>query len=337
MVRLRLQWKMTRRRSVLLVMGLLLFAVVGVHIIPSTPHPIAVPTWGVTFVPSHARYLGLNWKSVYSALLDDLGVRWLRIEVPWDEIERTPGTFDLGDVRWQLDEAQKRGARVLVAIGRKLPRWPECRSPSWAQNLSAEEQEVRILSMLRSVVEDLHAHPAIWAWQVENEPLLWFGECPRPNAGFYRQEIALVRSLDSHPIVGTASGELSTWWRMAGLVDMLGVSMYRVAYNPILGYIHYPVVPALYARKAWLVSGRVPKIFSSEVQMEPWAPSDIRTLPIEEQFRSFSIDDFDENIQYVRDTGFDTFYLWGVEWWAWMKETKNHPEFWEAAKRLYHQ
>jgi len=272
---------------------------------------------------------------VYTDLLDDLGVRWIRIEVPWNEIEPSPGVFDLSNVMWQLDEAQKRSAHVLVAVGRKLPRWPECRMPQWVKPLTREEQEVRTLSMVRSIVQELRDHPAIWGWQVENEPLFWFGQCPSPDKHFYEQEVALVRSIDSRPIVGTDSGELSTWWRMSKIVDILGVSMYHSTHNPLIGYTRYPIVPALYARKAWLVSGRVARIFSSEVQMEPWAPSDILTLPVEEQFRSFSIGDFGRNIEFARRTGFDTFYLWGVEWWAWMRQTHHHPEFWESAKKLY--
>lgn len=331
---------MVKNRFVLVLASILfVFAVVlvGIHTIPGATQSIAVPTWGVTFVPSYATYLGLDWKKVYMSLLDDLGVRWIRIEVPWNEIEPSPGVFDLSAVTWQLDEAQKRSAHVLVAVGRKLPRWPECRIPQWVEPLTREEQEVRTLSMVRSVVQELRDHPAIWGWQVENEPLFWFGECPSPDKGFYEQEVALVRSIDSRPIVGTDSGELSTWWRMSSIVDILGVSMYHSTYNPLIGYTRYPIVPALYARKAWLVSGRVARIFSSEVQMEPWARSDLLTLPIEEQFRSFSISDFDSNIEFARNTGFDTFYLWGVEWWAWMRDKHQHPEFWDAAKKLYKQ
>ena len=105
----------------------------------------------------------------------------------------------------------------------------------------------------------------------------------------------------------------------------------------MLGYQRYPFSPAAYTRKARLVEGRVGRIISTEVQMEPWSPAGIIGLPVEEQFRSFPIERFSENLEFVKKTGFDTFYLWGVEWWAWMREKHNDPRFWEQAKTLYRQ
>ena len=29
------------------------------------------------------------------------------------------------------------------------------------------------------------------------------------------------------------------------------------------------------------------------------------------------------------------FYLWGAEWWYWMKEKQNKPEIWDEAKKLF--
>jgi len=30
----------------------------------------------------------------------------------------------------------------------------------------------------------------------------------------------------------------------------------------------------------------------------------------------------------------DTIYLWGSEWWYWLKEKQNDPKIWEEAKNL---
>ena len=38
--------------------------------------------WGVDFSQKHAENLGLDWKETYSSLLDDLGVKNLKIAVP---------------------------------------------------------------------------------------------------------------------------------------------------------------------------------------------------------------------------------------------------------------
>lgn len=315
---------------------ILIIFVIGFHALPSlsVPHPVP-PTWGVTFTASHAQYLGLDWKTTYAQLLDDLKIRWIRLGAPWNVIEPIPGELHLADVRWQLDEAHKRGARVLFVVGRKLPRWPECYLPQWVQILPEPEQEVQTLIMLRKVVEAFKDHPAIWAWQVENEPLFPFGECPKPNAALYRQEVALVRSLDTRPIVGTDSGELSSWWRMSSIVDVLGVSIYRTVHNPILGYSKYPFSPALYARKAWLVRSRVGRVISSEVQMEPWAIGGFVDQPVGDQVAVFGPEDFQKNLEFIQKTGFDTFYLWGVEWWAWMKESNGDARYWDLARTVF--
>ena len=39
-------------------------------------------------------------------------------------------------------------------------------------------------------------------------------------------------------------------------------------------------------------------------------------------------------VDYAKRTGQDTFYLWGAEWWYWMKVKHNQPEIWEEAKKL---
>jgi len=38
---------------------------------------------------------------------------------------------------------------------------------------------------------------------------------------------------------------------------------------------------------------------------------------------------------YARDTRLPKQYLWGAEWWYWLKEEHDHPEFWERAQELY--
>ncbi len=324
------------RRLILVWILILIVIVIGFHTLPSRNGANPVPqTWGVTFTASHAQYLGLDWKKTYREMLDDLKVRWIRLGVPWDAIEPAAGELNLVDIRWQLDEARKRGARVLLVVGRKIPRWPECHIPDWVKSLPEPEQEVQTLTMLRKVVESFKDYPAIWAWQVENEPLFPFGDCPSPNSSLYRQEVALVRSLDTRPIVGTDSGELSSWWTMSSIVDILGVSIYRSVYHPIIGYTHYPFSPAMYARKAWLVRGRVGRVISSEVQMEPWSIGGFIDQPVGDQTAVFTPEDFKKNLAFIRKTGFDTFYFWGVEWWAWMKEKNNDARYWDLARTIF--
>jgi len=46
------------------------------------------------------------------------------------------------------------------------------------------------------------------------------------------------------------------------------------------------------------------------------------------------IDKFDEIIDFAKKTGFDEQYLWGAEWWYWMK-TQGNDEYWNHAKELF--
>jgi hypothetical protein len=43
---------------------------------------------------------------------------------------------------------------------------------------------------------------------------------------------------------------------------------------------------------------------------------------------------FKKIIQFAKNTGTDTFYLWGSEWWYWMKIKQNQPEIWNEVKGL---
>ena len=88
--------------------------------------------FGVTFSTKFCREIGLDWREVYLAILDDLEVKEIRLPIYWDEIEKTPGVFDFTDYDYIISEGQKRGVNFIVNIGWRLPRWPECHSPEWA-------------------------------------------------------------------------------------------------------------------------------------------------------------------------------------------------------------
>ena len=43
----------------------------------------------------------------------------------------------------------------------------------------------------------------------------------------------------------------------------------------------------------------------------------------------------EENVDYARRVGFHDIYLWGGEWWYWMKMKKDYPAVWETGKELF--
>ncbi|MBI2462898.1 MAG: hypothetical protein HYV65_01535 [Candidatus Spechtbacteria bacterium] len=296
-------------------------------------------TWGVTFGQSQAKDLGLDWKETYMALLDDMRVRNFRLPVYWDELEPQKDEYDFAPWDFQLQELKKRDGKAILVIGFKLPRWPECRFPSWYQGLSEEEKSARLFKMLRVVVMHYKNDPTIWAWQVENESLLRFGVCPSRDKELLDDELYLVRELDpSRPIIVSDTGENSFWIEAGQRANIIGSTLYRVIHNPTLGYVHYPYPPVMYYRKMlwarWLFP--LDDVIFSEVQAEPWVVQPpISRYSLQDQYKTMSPDMLADNIAYVRQTGFDTAYLWGAEWWYWTKVKGGDDKVWNEMQAVF--
>jgi hypothetical protein len=293
--------------------------------------------YGVTFSKPHAESLSLNWKDTLLAALDDLGIRHFRLSAYWNEIEPVDDQFDFEALDWQVEQIAARGGTVIMGVGQRLPRWPECHTPLWAEKLDRGEQQQRILQMLPVVISHYEDNPAIIRWQVENEPLLpFFGRCDPPDEKFLKKEIALVRRMDgTRPLMTTASGEFGDWDRTGAPVDILGVSLYRTIWKPLIGYFDYPLPPAFYKLRAEATKNVVPTIVLSELQAEPWLPGEVPDIPVTEHYQSMTPDIFAATMNYARATGFDEMYLWGVEWWYWLKIAHGKDKMWEAARVLW--
>lgn len=292
---------------------------------------------GVTFSHRYSSDIGMDWKASFEATLDDLGARKIRLPVYWDLVEKEEGEYDFSDVDWQLAEARKRNAEIVLVVGQKVPRWPECAIPGWALE-SDEKRKASLLSFLKVVVGRYRNNPEIKYWQVENEPFLKFGICPEADATLLDSEISLVRKLDpSRKIIITDSGELSLWVSAAKRADIFGTTMYRNVYKEGFGYYTYPIGPRFFRFKYGLI-----KLFANqenavviELQAEPWISGWTTNQPLQEQFKSMTDQKLRENVAYAKKVGFPEVYLWGVEWWYWLKVEKNHPEVWDTAKELF--
>ncbi len=296
--------------------------------------------YGMTFSARYAEELGLDWKEVYGAMLDDLGVRRIRIPVYWDAVEEERSVYSWGDLDYQMHEAEARDADVILAIGRRVPRWPECHVPSWAEKLSWEDQKDEIRAYIRAVVGRYADEPALALWQVENEPYLSVfadDQCGALDEDFLREEIALVRSLDTRPILITDSGNLGTWAGAYRSGDVFGTSVYLYFWNERFGAFR-TVLPATYYRikvnAMRLFFGARPAIVS-ELSLEPWLAASIGDVSLNEQLSRMDIKKFWEIVEYGRATRFGAHYLWGVEWWYYMKTKHAHPEFWDAGRDVF--
>lgn len=316
-----------------IIIGIFVFLFVG------RATPAKDITWGVIFSQKHSELMGLDWKENYISLLDDIKFRNLKLIVYWDLIEKEPGVYDFTDMDWQIEEAENRGAKILLVIGRKVPRWPECHIPDWAKNLSQEEFNAKLLDYLEQVVLRYRDYPSIEMWQVENEPFFPFGEnCPLISGEDLKKEIDLVKSFDykKRPVVVSESGEFPLWFKAAKYGDIVGHTLYRVVWSSEFKVYFRPYFPSIfYNRKSWLIDKLFNKdVICVELQAEPWGPTLLYDLPVEEQEKSMNLEQFKKIIQFAKNTGTDTFYLWGSEWWYWMKENQNRPEIWDEVKSL---
>lgn len=294
--------------------------------------------WGVAFSKPFATEMGLDWREAYLATVDDLGVKRMRLPIYWQDVEPEVGKYSFDDYDWMVEEAKKRNVELILVVGRKLPRWPECHAPFWADKLPEQEKQEKILAVMQKEVERYKDIPNLYLWQVDNEPFLPFGKCTTTDKGFLDEGIGIVRRIDpNHKIMVTDSGELSIWVRAAKRADVFGTTMYRIIHKNPIGYFKYPLPPKFFWLKANITHLFFPgkPIIVSELQAEPWGPKLIYDLTLEEQEKSMSLAQFHENIEYAKRVGFPENYLWGVEWWYWLKSKHNHPEFWEAAKEIF--
>jgi hypothetical protein len=326
------------RKKIIVFAGIFVAAVlIGSYFLMRSVPSQKPKVFGATFSEPFARELGLNWKMAYEAIFSDLGLKNVRIPVYWSEIEPNPpaggGQWHFEDIDWMINKAEEYGAKIILVTGRRVPRWPECFEPEWAKKLPEEEKQTLILEMSKEVVLRYKDNPTVWAWQVENEPFLFFGECPIFSVNFLDEEIAAVKKNSNKPVIVTDSGEFGFWFRAARRGDIFGSTLYRYVWNRTFGYITYPIPASFFRLKQGLLKlfvGEKPVIVT-ELQGEPWTPRALRDISIDEQFVHFNPERFEEILKYIRGTGFDTFYFWGAEWWYYLKQN-GHPEMWDIAK-----
>lgn len=296
--------------------------------------------YGMSFNAPYAEELGLDPLVVLRSFQEDLGVKHFRLAAHWPLIEPHEGGYDFTLMDEEMRLIEKGGGTVILGVGRRLPRWPECHIPQWAQDKSWEEQKNSLRKYIKAVVERYKDSPALTYWQVENEPYLSLfaqEECGPLDEAFLEEEIALVKSIDSnHPILITDSGNLGTWKGAYSHGDAFGTSVYVYFWNPELGQFKSILPPWFYRAKERALSlwyGKKPT-FLIELSLEPWLIEPIQDTPIDVQFSRMNPEKFDEIIRYAKETRYDVQYLWGGEWWYWLNE-KGHQEFWDKGKRLF--
>jgi hypothetical protein len=317
----------------------------------------APPLLGASFSHHHAAWLGLDPRETLRRLLEDVGVRYLRLSVYWHEIAPEPTSLDFSHVGPWLELAARHNARVLMTLGLKAQRHPEFYPPDWltaehplphGTDIAEQERVVaRLLLMLERVTAFLADYDVIDAWQVENEPFLpaagrtvgW-----RISPGLLAREIAVVRDSDPRhrPIIVNHSSRTAfdRWWLPAlNAADVLAQNIYtrvparRAPWRYWNRYLFGPFAPAL--RRQAAVARRLGKEFwVTELQAEPWENGDILTMD-SSAIGSISPERIRSNLELARRTTAARIYLWGAEWWCYMADRRGDGRYLEVARKLY--
>jgi hypothetical protein len=172
---------------------------------PVKAHGVLAPVQiGISFNPHRAESMGLDYRRAFTRL-EAMHFRVIRLSAYWDQIDQE----GYGQLDWLMNEAQRAGQPIVLAVGMKGLGWPEFYIPSSAipaAGLSqgqdvATDSSVReaTLAFVNDTVVRYRNNSTLVAWQVENEPFnragpqrLWI------DAAFLRQEVTSVRELDGH-------------------------------------------------------------------------------------------------------------------------------------------
>lgn len=296
---------------------------------------------GVSFIPDYAAGLGVDPQKTMDALTG-IGVKNFRLVSYWSDMERSKGTYDFSQLDWQFKKAEAAHANVLLTVGLRQPRWPECHMPDWAASEPRSQWQPQLENFMQAVIERYKDSPALEKYQLENEYFLQgFGTCTDFSRDRLISEYNLVKKLDpSHPVVVGRSNNALGFPLGQPQPDEFSISVYKRVWDA--GYTHryieYPQTSWFYA----YIAG-VQKIFNhkdmiiGELQAEAWPPNGktITATALSEQDKSFNAKRFEDRVKYAKNTGMPEIYLWGAEYWYYRDQVLHDPSLWNVAKQEF--
>ncbi|MBA2279591.1 beta-galactosidase [Candidatus Saccharibacteria bacterium] len=296
---------------------------------------------GATFIPNYARYFDLNAQETMTAIVDDLGIKRLRLVSYWSDIEKDEGTYNFDELDWQMRMAEEKGVQVALAVGLRQPRWPECHMPSWAQQKIGNDWYKPLENFIAATVNRYKDSSALESYQLENEFFLTaFGICHDFNRDRLVSEYNLVKSLDTNtPVVVTMSNNAIGTPIGQPKPDKWAISVYKRVWDKTISrrYFEYPIPAWYYAFRAGFTEvTRGREVFMHELQTEAWTPDTFggtKETPLAEQNKSLDPGRLIARLEYGQATGMKTMDMWGVEWWYWRKVKHNDSALWDTAKQ----
>lgn len=295
--------------------------------------------YGVTFSYPFAQALGLDWHKAYQELLREAGLQHLRLPVYWDQVEPIQGQYRWSVLDWQLEQAALAKVKVLLILGHRASRYPECYMPAWVQQYDTVAFKDALLQLVKAAVEHFQQFDAVEAWQLENEPFAshWGLGCHNVTA-LLNDEIQVVKENDAsqRPTVLTYFNapwflgqhrnvlKLNSDVIAATVFDKIwvaaaaGFNQWRLQTAIFNGYakiLHLGAAsPVSLAYQKHLAQQRHKDLWVVELQAEPWGPDSITHMSRQEASQSMNPHQLAWLDAFVRSNGVSRVYFWGVEW-----------------------
>ncbi len=102
---------------VLLVLMLILAA--ALFFLAQKPAPERI-SYGMSFNTPYAIELGLNWREAYDAIVDELGVRHLRLAAHWPMVEPSEDQYSFVELDYQPKTCLSSGFNKICCCGTGL-------------------------------------------------------------------------------------------------------------------------------------------------------------------------------------------------------------------------
>lgn len=315
-------------------------------------------TLGTTFSQLQCQYLGLDYQTVFRQICR-LGFDQIRLCCYWHELEPQPNQFDFTTLDWLLQESERHQIDLILAVGMKVPRWPEFHFPEWLSNqyetgrgyapLDQRSPAVadQTLRLIDAVVNHTRHAAGVKYWQVENEPFtqLEITGGRFLSYQFVEQEVNLVRqlALPNQKVLLTgsislpfadAAADAAAFQQCLAMADAVGLNVYS---KVPLGQTAYYLEPqpafwqtlhtwqrqlALHHKEIWI----------AEAQAEPWEPNQL--VATQGLFHpSSSPQQAIDLVQRLIAVGYPNILLWGCEYWYWQQQ-QGQSTWWAAIQQL---
>lgn len=299
---------------------------------------------GVSFIPDYAQSLGVDPQQTMDALLN-IGVKQFRLVSYWSDIEQQPGKYDFSQLDWQFQKAEAKHAKIILSLGLRQPRWPECHAPAWINlNQPDSRWQPQLETFMQKVIERYKNSPSLQSYQVENEYFLQgFGTCTNAVYGRARlvSEYDLVKRLDPgrQVIISRSDNALGIPINRPQ-PDEFGISVYKRVWDAGVThrYLEYPFPAWYYGFLAGLQKLVDHKdMMIDELQAEAWAPNQqqITGTSLAEQNKSLDATRLKARFQYGRATGMRSIDLWGAEYWYYRAQILHDPSLWHVAQQEF--